>query len=311
MERRRIGASEIEASVVGLGCNNFGMKLDETQSHAVIAAALDAGIDFFDTADMYGGTKSEAFIGSFGERDRMVLATKFGGLAQGSEKPFADAEAITGFLEDSLRRLRTDHVDLYQLHYPDADTPIEETLGALADVVRSGKARSIGCSNFTKDMIEEAQTAAKSAGAGFVSVQNEWSLLVRGAEEEVVPACERGGLSMLPYFPLASGLLTGKYRRGEAYPGGSRLAAMPDYFAAIASDENFDRLEQLERFAAEAGHTLLDLAFGWLATQPSVASVIAGATTPEQVRINAAAAAVRLTEEDLREIDGRLASSSA
>ena len=298
MERRRLGGSDVQASVIGLGCNNFGMKIDEAASHAVLAAALDTGIDFLDTADLYGETDSERFIGSFGQRDAFVITTKFGGLAKRGEAAFATRDTITGFLEDSLRRLRTDYVDLYQIHYPDPLTPIDETLAALAGIVASGKARAVGCSNFSAEMLEASEVASKAAGLGFASAQNEWNLLSRDAERELVPACERHGVSLLPYFPLASGMLTGKYQRDAGYPEGSRLDVMPDYFAHVASDANFTRVDALAGIARERGMGLAELALGWLASQPSVASVIAGATTPEQVRANAAAGAVRFSPED-------------
>ena len=314
MEHRRLGGSDLEVSLVGLGCNNFGMKIDLEASRKVIDAALDAGIDFFDTADMYGNGKSEEFIGEVlgPRRSRVRIGTKFGGVAMVSgKKGWGQRAYIHECADASLKRLRTDHIDLFQMHYPDPGTPIEETLGALDELVRQGKVRQIGCSNYTGAMIADADaTSARKKLARFVSAQNEWSLLVRDAEKDVIPACEKQRLGQLPYFPLASGMLTGKYRRGEKYAAGSRFATMGDYFAKVASDANFAKVEALEKVAKAHGHSLLELAMGWLAAQPSVASVIAGATTPEQVRANAASMTWKMKPGDLAEIDRALASAS-
>ena len=299
MESRRIGSSELEVSLVGLGCNNFGMKIDERATAAVVHACLDEGVHFFDTADMYGGGKSEEFLGkALGVRRKdIVLATKFGGMAKAQGKTgFGAPQAVHESLDASLRRLGTDYIDLYQMHYPDPDTPVEETLGALDDAVQAGKVRVVGHSNFDAEQIEAASKAARRNA--FASAQNEWSLLSRAAEEAVVPACESAGISMIPYFPLASGMLTGKYRRGEEFADGSRLAAM-SFFADVANDENFTRVEALAKVADQVGRTLVELAFGWLAAQPTVASVIAGATTPEQVRSNAHATDRALSAEEV------------
>ena len=310
MERRKLGSSDLEVSVLGLGCNNFGMKLDLAASRAVIDAALDAGVDFLDTADLYGGCKSEEFIGEAlaGRRERVVLATKFGGLAfaQGAKEPWGTRAYVVRCVEDSLRRLRTDRIDLYQMHYPDARTPIEETLAALGELVRAGKVRWIGCSNFSGEQLEAAAVAVRAGAARFVSAQNEWSLLQREAEAGVVPACLRHGIGVLPYFPLASGVLTGKYRRGQGFGQGTRLATM-DYFKHFGSDANLARAEALAAFAQGRGRSLLELAIGWLASQPCVASVIAGATSPEQVRANAAASGWRLGAEELAGVERVLA----
>jgi len=305
VEKRRIGNTDLEVGILGLGCNNFGMKIDYEASKAVLDAAQEAGIDFLDTADIYGETQSEEFMGRAltGRREDFVIATKFGGLRMRSEKPWGTREYIVECVEASLQRLRTDRIDLYQLHYPDPKIPIQETLAGLQELVDSGKVRAIGCSNFSATMLEEAGGAA---GPGFSTVQNEWSLLVREVEDEVVPAAEKAGVSLLPYFPLASGMLTGKYRRGEGFGEGTRLAVMNDYFGAIASEQNFDRVEALTAFAEAAGRDILDLAIGWLASQPSVASVIAGATSPEQVRANVAACEWRLDAAQLAEVDGIL-----
>ncbi len=283
METRPLGRSKLAASRVGLGCNNFGMKLGVEETRRVIDAALDAGVTFLDTADMYGGTKSEEFIGAAlaGRRTRAVIATKFGGLAMMSKngERWGTRAYVRKCVEASLARLRTDVIDLYQMHFPDPKTPIEETLAALGELVSEGKVRAIGCSNFTGAMLDAADAAARaSGGPRFETAQNEWSLLVRKAEADVIPACEKHGVSQLPYFPLASGMLTGKYRRGEPLPAGTRLASS-DYFKAVRSEENFDKVETLRAFAAERGRSLLELAVSWLASQPSVGSVIAGATS--------------------------------
>jgi aryl-alcohol dehydrogenase-like predicted oxidoreductase len=305
METRTLGRSKLTASLVGLGCNNFGMKLDGDATRRVIDAALDAGVTFFDTSDMYGGTKSEEFIGAAlaGRRGRAVIATKFGGLAMARKtgERWGERDYVRKAAEASLARLRTDVIDLYQLHFPDLKTPLAETLGALAELVREGKVRAIGCSNFTGALLDAAEVAA-GAGPRFETAQNEWSLLVRKAEADVIPACEKHGVSQLPYFPLASGMLTGKYRRGAPLPDGSRLASS-SYFDAVRSDANFEKVEKLRAFAAERGRSLLELAISWLASQPCVGSVIAGATTPEQVRANAAAASWKLTPAELAEVD--------
>ncbi len=307
VESRPLGRSKLSASLVGLGCNNFGMKIDLAASRTVIDAALDAGITFFDTADMYGNGKSEEFLGEVleGRRDRVLLATKFGGMAMAGNtgERWGSREFIRKSTDASLARLRTDRIDLYQMHYPDPKTPIAETLAALAELVREGKARAVGCSNFTGPQLDAAAASAGDPGAArFETAQNEWSLLKRDAEESVIPGCDKHGLSQLPYFPLASGLLTGKYKRGEAAPAGSRIAVMP-YFKSAMSDANMAKVDALQRFATSRGHTLLELAFSWLAAQKCVGSVIAGATTPEQVRANALAPAWRLSREDLAEID--------
>jgi len=307
MEKRSLGAAGLEASLVGLGCNNFGMKIDLAASRAVIDTALDAGVTFFDTADMYGNGQSEEFIGQVlgPRRKEIVLATKFGGVAmmRKSGEHWGSRDYITKCVEDSLQRLRTEWIDLYQMHYPDSTTPVEETLATLDDLMRQGKVRAVGCSNFSGAQLAEAETKAQDRHfARFVTAQNEWSLLKREAEREVIPACERYGLGQLPYFPLASGLLTGKYHRGEAFAADSRLATLK-FFQGWATDDNFSKIEALQAFATKRGHTLLELAFSWLAAQPCVTSVIAGATTPEQVRANAGAASWKLTAAELAEVN--------
>jgi aryl-alcohol dehydrogenase-like predicted oxidoreductase len=304
MERRKIGS--LDVSAVGIGCNNFGMRIDEAASKAVVDAALDAGVNMFDTADVYGGTKSEEFLGRAlgSRRDEAVIATKFGAQIDEQRRGAKPAYVRTA-VEDSLRRLGTDRIDLYQLHVPDADTPIEETLGALDALVQAGKVREIGASNFTPEMIDTSEgISASHHWARFASVQNEYSLLRRLPERGVLDACVRNGIGFLPYFPLASGMLTSKYRRNEPPPAGTRLASMPQERRDQAfSEKNFNRVEAMEAWAHDHGHTVLELAIAWLLARPAVASVIAGATKPDQVRANVAGAGWELTEADLAEID--------
>jgi aryl-alcohol dehydrogenase-like predicted oxidoreductase len=301
METRRIGS--LEVSLVGLGCNNFGMRIDYDASALVVHAALEAGITFFDTADIYGATESEVFLGRAlaGRRDSVVVATKFG-MKVDDKRQGAKPDYVRRAVEDSLRRLGTDRIDLYQLHQPDPTIPIADTLGALDDLVRAGKVREIGCSNFSADQLQEARAVRKPGAAQFVSVQNEYSLLNREPEREVLPACERLGLKFLPYFPLASGLLTGKYKPGEPAPQGTRLS---QGWAAsrFLSDERLATVEALTEFARSRNRSILELAISWLASRQAVASVIAGATSPDQVRRNAAAAGWKLTDSDHAEID--------
>ena len=304
MRMRRLGTSGLKVSEVGLGCNNFGMRIDQRATQGVIDAALDAGITFFDTADVYGATKSEEFLGkALGKRRcEIVLATKFGmQIADDTSRAGGSRRWMMRAVEDSLRRLGTDYIDLYQLHRHDADTPIDETLRALDDLVTQGKVRYIGNSNFTGWQIADADWTA-AGGTRFVSAQNLYSLLERKVEHEVLPAAEHFGLGFLPFFPLASGLLSGKYRRGEPAPNDSRLAAWGSRGAAALSDKNFDKVEKLAGWAQARGHTVLELAFAWLLGHPAVSSVIAGATTPEQVRTNAATTAWALTPEEVKEV---------
>ena len=299
METRRIGS--LELSLAGLGCNNFGMGLDYDRSARVIGAALDAGITFFDTADIYGSTESEVFLGRAlaGRRDDAIVATKFG-MRVDDERQGAKPEYVRRAAEDSLRRLNTDRIDLYQLHQPDPTVPIAETLGALDDLVRVGKVREIGCSNFSAEQLRKARAACGPGARQFVSVQNEYSLLHREPERDVLPECERLGLKFLPFFPLASGLLTGKYRRGEPAPEGTRLTHT--WAARFLTDERLATVDALTAFARSRGHSVLELAMSWLASSGTIASVIAGATSPEQARQNAAAVGWRLTESDRAEI---------
>jgi aryl-alcohol dehydrogenase-like predicted oxidoreductase len=305
---RPLGQSGLQVSVVGLGCNNFGRRVDLDGTRAVVDAALDEGINFFDTADIYGRGASEELLGQvLGERrNEIVLATKFGMDMGDGKGPRGSRDYIRAAIEASLRRLRTDVIDVYWYHQPDGETPIAETLETLDELVRAGTVRAIGASNFSAEEIEEADTVARERGfAPFIAVQNEYSLVVREAEEEVLPACERLGLGFVPFYPLASGLLTGKYRRGEAAPAGTRLSGREE----VASDEQFELVEALERFAADRGASLLELAIGVLLARPVVSSVIAGATKPDQVRANAAAGRWAPSEEDLAALESLLASS--
>jgi aryl-alcohol dehydrogenase-like predicted oxidoreductase len=295
-------------SVVGVGCNNFGGRIDDRRSKEVIDAALAVGINFFDTADMYANGKSEELLGRYlgSRRRQVVVATKFGNEMEGQGRG-ARPEYVKKAIDLSLRRLRTDYVDLYQQHVPDPDVPIAETLGALDDLVKAGKVREIGCSNFSAVQLREARKAsdARAASARFVSVQNEYSLLHREPEEEVLAECEREGLAFLPFFPLMSGLLTGKYRKGQPIPQNTRVAKYERY-GKLLTAENLDKVEALTQFAESRGRTLLELAISWLLAHPVVASVIAGASSAEQVRDNAAAADWNLTPTDLDEIDSLL-----
>jgi aryl-alcohol dehydrogenase-like predicted oxidoreductase len=301
---RRLGTSGLKVSEVGLGCNNFGMRIDQKATQGVVDAALEAGVTFFDTADIYGGTKSEEFLGkALGKRRREItLATKFGmRIGDDPRRMGGSRRWIMRAVEDSLERLGTDYIDLYQFHQPDADTPIDETLRAMDDLVTQGKVRYIGNSNFTGWQIADADWTAAGA-TRFVSAQNLYSLLERKVEFEVLPACEHFGLGFLPFFPLASGLLSGKYRRGEKPPEGTRLAAWGSRGAAALSDKNFDKVEKLEAWANERDHTLLELAFAWLLGHDVVSSVIAGATSVEQINANAATADWELTAEEVDEV---------
>lgn len=295
MQSRKIGS--LDVSIVGVGCNNFGPRIDASQTKIVVDAAIESGINFFDTATLYGNGQSEEFLGkALGARRKDVLiATKFG---YPDEAPGTGAslEYIRKAAEASLKRLGTDHIDLYQLHRPDTKTPIVETLGALNELVQAGKVREIGCSYFDVKMLRDAADASESNGlAKFVSVQNEFSLLVQEPREDGVMAeCERTGMAFLPYFPLANGLLTGKYRKGQAAPTGTRIASAPP--------EKLELVERLAAFAESRDATLLELAFSWLLAHKPVASVIAGATKPEQISANALAPRLELSAEDRMEI---------
>jgi aryl-alcohol dehydrogenase-like predicted oxidoreductase len=299
MTYRQLGDSGLTVSAVGVGCNAFGARIDQERATEVVEAALDEGITLFDTANIYSQGTSESYIGEVleGRRDRVLIATKFGSRMDGEpELPRGSRDYIRWAVGGSLKRLRTDVIDLYQIHQPDPDTPIEETLGALNDLVHAGKVRWIGSSNFSSEQIEAAEEVARGAGFHrFISVQNEYSFVEREAEDEVLGACERLRIGFLPYFPLASGLLTGKYRRGEAATEG-RLAGRE------IPSERWDRVEALQRFADERAVSLLELAIGGLLAMPSVTSVISGATRPEQVRANVAAGAWEPSAEDVEEL---------
>ena len=314
MEFRRLGESGLVVSVVGLGTNNLGMKLDDEQSREVVHAALDEGITLFDTSDSYGA--SEQRLGALleGRRDDVVLATKFGsdvrnrGGDNGEDwNARGSRRYIRRAVESSLRRLRTDWIDLYQLHRPDPSTPIEETLSALSDLVREGKVRYLGSSNFTGWQVADAEWTSRTRGhERFVSAQNEYNVLKRDVEDDLVPALEQYGIGLLPFFPLASGLLSGKYRRGEAPPEGSRIQAWGR--ESVLTDAVFDVVERLEAFARARSISLLDVAIGGLAAQPAVASVIAGATSRAQVTANVAAGTWEPSLGDLAELDELTAS---
>jgi aryl-alcohol dehydrogenase-like predicted oxidoreductase len=304
MEYRKLGS--LNVSLVGIGCNNFGWRTDTAGTAAVVDAALDAGINFFDTADVYGNGQSEEFLGKalHGRRDKAVIATKFG-IKMGEGQEGARPEYVHQALDASLRRLGVDTIDLYQIHRPDPNTPIADTLHALNDAVKAGKVREIGCSNFSADQMRAAR--ATPGPRFFASVQNDYSLMKRDPENEVLPECARTGIAFLPYFPLANGLLTGKYRKGKSFPESSR--GKDAFGPKIFTPENLERVEALIAFAESRNHSLLELAFSWLAAKPQVSSVIAGAKTAEQVRANSTAASWKLTSSDLAEVDRILGNS--
>jgi aryl-alcohol dehydrogenase-like predicted oxidoreductase len=307
LEYKKLGRSGLEVSALGLGCNNFGRRCDQEQTNAVVTRAIDLGITFFDTADIYGPRGlSEEYLGNAlaSRRHEVTIATKFAGPM--GEGPFwggGSRRYVMQAIDASLRRLQTDYIDLYQMHFPDPRTPIQETLRTLDDIVRSGKARYIGCSNYASWQVVEMHWVAKTDHlTQFISAQNQYNLLDRRIERELVPACQRYGLGILPYFPLANGFLSGKYRPGESPPEGTRLSArgMAD---RVLNEENFQVLGRLEEFARARDHSVLDVAIGWLASQPHVGSVIAGATKPEQLEQNAKAAEWKLSAEELAEVD--------
>jgi aryl-alcohol dehydrogenase-like predicted oxidoreductase len=306
MDKRIIGGKKgREVSLVGLGCNAFGGRVDERGTHAVIDAAIEAGIDFFDTAENYGGGNSEVFIGTGlkGKRNKVFLATKFGLTHSHVEgKPKGSPENIRFAVEQSLKKLQTDWIDLYQQHRPDPDTPVSDTMGALEDLVSAGKIRYYGCSYYSGVQMREAADAARKARLkGFVTAQNAWNMLEREIEADLIPVCESNDIGLLPYYPIARGLLTGKYRRGSDAPAGSRLAGDKNLATA-----DFDLLERLESYARGHGYDLLTLAISWLAAQPSIACIISGASRPEQAAANADAARWKLTTGNLDEIDALL-----
>jgi aryl-alcohol dehydrogenase-like predicted oxidoreductase len=302
---RSIGS--IPVPLAGVGCNNFGRRIDEGRAKQVVDAAFEAGATLFDTADLYGSGASEEFLGKAlkSRRDEAVIVSKFGMRTPPDGLSGGDPVWAVRACEDSLTRLGTDRIDVYLIHTPDDATPIADTLTAMSRLVDEGKVREIGCSNFSAEQLEEAEEAASEKGVRrFVTVQNEYSLLAREAREEVLPACGKLGLSFMPYFPLASGLLTGKYRKGQPPPPGTRLAGRGE---ELMNDERLDVVERLLSFAEQRGHTILELSVSWLASQPEIATVIAGATSPEQVRANAEAVeAWRLSADEFAEIDDLL-----
>lgn len=309
MDTRTIGA--LAVSVVGLGCNNFGRRLDFEGSATVVNSAIEAGITFFDTADVYGNGQSEEFIGRTlgSRRKKVVIATKFGNSMEG-QGAGASVDYVRKAVEASLRRLNTDYIDLYQLHKPDPTVPIAETLGALNELVQAGKVREIGCSNFSVQELQTAEGVVQPGSVRFVSVQNEYSLLKRDPEKDVLLECVRTGTTFLPYFPLRSGLLTGKYRKGQPQPQGTRLTVGGRY-PDVLTEDNLALVEALIQFAEAKGHTILELAFGWLLRWSVVSSVIAGATKPDQIQANVAAAGWHLTGAEIAEIDAILLRSEA
>ena len=300
MLTRRIGS--LDVSVIGLGCNNFGRRLNAEDTTKVVDAAIAEGINFFDTADIYGSTRSEEFLGKALGRRRhdVIVATKFG-MAVDEKRRGAHPSYVLQAAEDSLKRLGTDYIDLYQLHQPDPEVPIADTLGALDQLIQEGKVREIGCSNFTVEQLGEAEAYANPKAARFASVQNEYSIFHRQPELDVLPECSTSGIAFLPYFPLANGLLTGKYRKDEPAPEGSRIGS--GWHGELLTPENLDTVEKLIQFAAGCERTILDLAFSWLLSRPMVASVIAGATSAEQVQMNANAGTWHLSDLDLEKIN--------
>ena len=307
MEYRNLGRSGMQVPVAGLGCNNFGRRCDYDRTEAVVNTCLELGVTFFDTADTYGPRGlSEEYLGRAlkGHRQEVIVATKFASpMGEGPMWAGGSRRYVMNAVRDSLRRLQTDYIDLYQIHFPDAKTPIEETMRALDDLVRAGHVRYIGCSNFSGWQLVEAQWTARSFhGAEFVSAQNQYSLLDRRIERDLLPVCEKYGVSMLPYFPLASGFLTGKYHRGEPPPEGTRLAGAGPMADRLMTERNWDIVEKLDAFAGDRGKTILDVALAWLAAQPAVDCVIAGATRPEQVEANVRALQWQMSPEEVAEV---------
>ncbi len=303
MEQRPLGKSGINVSVVGLGCNNFGRRIhDVAAARAVVDRAIDIGVTLFDTADAYGNGTSESFLGeSFGaRRKQVVIATKFGvGSPSGASR-----RTIMRTAQASLKRLRTDWIDLYQVHFPDPGTPAEETMRALDDLVQQGKVRAVGCSNHSAEQVTRAQDIAqRNKLAAFVTCQDEYSLLVRGIERSIVPLMLRHDMTLLPYAPLAGGFLTGKYQRGKPLPKNARLSYSTHHATDVINDRNWDTIERLQAFASQSGRGMLEVAFGWLLAKPITASVIAGASTPEQIELNVRAGATKLTAGEVAELD--------
>lgn len=314
MRYRRLGSTGLQVSVVGLGGNNFGRVCDAEQTARVVHAALECGINFFDTADSYGGGQSEEFLGQAlrGHREEVIIATKVGWeLGPGPNQRGASRARILRGIERSLRRLQTDYVDLYQIHRWDPETPLEETLDALNDLVRQGKVRYIGCSNFAAwQLVWSLWISDRNGWARFATVQPEYSLLNRTVERELLPACASLGIGVIPYFPLAGGLLTGKYREGEPAPPGTRFAQLEHMRSRFATSRNFAVVRRLEEWARKRGHELAQVALAWLLHRPAVCTVIAGATRPEQVSANARAAEVQLNPEEVEELSALAAPES-
>ena len=312
MEYRKLGSSGLEVSTVGLGTNNFGRRMDFASTEKVLNACIDEGVTFIDTANVYSAGQSEEYIGrALGDRrSQLVLTTKAaGGMGEGPNRKGTSRKHLTGEIEASLKRLQTDYMDLFQVHFPDRSVPIEETLRTLDDLVRQGKVLYVGVSNFSAWETAEAVFTGRSLGLNqIVSIQSEYSLLRRDVEKELIPFCQAYNIGMIPYFPLASGFLTGKYKRGEALPEGTRLAGMPEgpYKDRWLNEGNFQILDVLESFSQQRSHTVLELAIAWLNAQPQVASVISGATKPEQVEQNAKAADWQLSESDLQDLETAL-----
>lgn len=304
MEYRQLGRSGLQVSAIGLGTNNFGRRMDKRATEVVINHALDVGINMIDTANSYSAGLCEEFIGHAlkGKRQKAIIATKVSSrMADGPNNAGNSRQHITAEVENSLRRLGTDYIDLYQIHWPDPNTPIEETLRTLDDLVHQGKVRYVGCSNFAAwQLCEAAWTSKTEALPYFVSAQPKYNILDRDIESELIPFCAEYGVGILPYYPLANGFLTGKYRRGEDAPQGTRLAESD---RGMLTEENFDMLEALEGFASKRDHTVLELAFAWLLSNPTVSSVIAGATKVEQVIGNARTVEWHLTSEDMKELN--------
>ncbi len=312
MEHRHLGHTGLRVSIVGLGCNNLGRSVDAAGTRAIVNKCLDMGVTFFDTADTYGSRGlSETYLGAALKTSRrdVILATKVTGvMGDGPYWSGASRRYLIRAVEASLRRLDTDYIDLLQMHHPDPATPIEETLATLDGLVKAGKVRYIGCSNYSAvDVVEAAWTAKSRRLTPFISAQNRYNLLEQAANGDLGPACRRHGLSLLPYYPLAAGLLTGKYRPGEAPAPGTRLSRPNPFYDGMLSEKNFAALVKLEAYARERGHSILELAIGWLASQPFIGSVICGATRPEQVQSNAKASAWRLTADEMSGIDAIMA----
>ena len=300
MKTNKLGS--LDVTVVGLGTNNFGFGMEQDAVDTVVDRAIEVGINFFDTADVYLASEERLGKALNGRRDQILIATKFGS-PMGEGKSGGSATYIGQAIERSLRKLDTDRIDLYQIHRPDSETPIAETLGALGELVKEGKVREIGCSNFTAEMLREADQAVADGAPKFVSVQNQYNLLHRDDESDAIPECEKLGISFLPYFPLASGLLSGKYTRGEAPPEGTRMQRWGDRAQGSLTDANFDVVDALSTWAKDHGHSVLELAIAWLAAKPFIGSVIAGATKPEQVSANAAAGEWSLSPAEVAEVE--------